>query len=315
MEYIFKSRRSRQAALKSAALSPDMALSPGSQIINQLSGTPGGPGEYVLFTGPGTVSSETMTETYGVLTVGAVNSGTVTVGQEVTGARVLPLTAILGNLSGSGPGSTWLVNNAETVAGDLTMTAPPLQVQNQSFVGATEHSDFFDVEPNGDFGFDNNPSSLSCMSGTAAAALGLTQASGAINSIAGRPAPVGGQQFMNNLVQNETSQFGSFQSNGYPDLDQALTAWAQSTDGYQFLSRLLTAPRRQDRACRQPIQRAHGAVAERARRRRRRRGLIYRSPGRPRPQQKSPTLPVLTVWRARAPRRWRSPAIMSRHRA
>ena len=53
------------------------------------------------------------------------------------------------------------------------------------------------------------------MSGTAAAALGLTQASGAINS------SPGGQhltrsQFMNNLVQNETSQFGSFQSNDSP---------------------------------------------------------------------------------------------------
>ena len=53
-----------------------------------------------------------MTETYGVLTVGAVNSGTVALGQEVTGAGVLPLTAIDGNLSGSGPGSTWIVNNA-----------------------------------------------------------------------------------------------------------------------------------------------------------------------------------------------------------
>ena len=60
-----------------------------------------------------------MTETYGVLTVGAVNSGSVAVGQEVTGAGVLPQTAIDGNLSGSGPGSTWIVDNAQTVAGDI----------------------------------------------------------------------------------------------------------------------------------------------------------------------------------------------------
>ena len=58
-----------------------------------------------------------MTETYGVLTVGAVNSGTVALGQEVTGAGVLPLTAIDGHLSGSGPGSTWIVSNAQTVDG------------------------------------------------------------------------------------------------------------------------------------------------------------------------------------------------------
>ena len=104
-------------------------IAAGSQIVTQLEGTPGGAGLYALFAGTGTVSSETMTETYGVLTVGAVTSGTVAVGQEVTGAGVLPYTAIDGNLSGSGPGSTWLVDNAQTVAGEnLTMTAAPLSV-------------------------------------------------------------------------------------------------------------------------------------------------------------------------------------------
>ena len=58
-----------------------------------------------------------MTETYGVLTVGSVVSGTVAVGERVTGAgvRPIPMTAIDANISGSGPGSTWLVNNAQTV--------------------------------------------------------------------------------------------------------------------------------------------------------------------------------------------------------
>ncbi|HKI20195.1 MAG TPA: hypothetical protein VKA15_20060, partial [Isosphaeraceae bacterium] len=174
---------------------------------------------------------------YGVLTVGSVTSGTVAVGQEVTGAGVLPLTAIEDNLSGSGPGSTWIVNNAQTVAGEnLTMTAPPLTVENQFFAGAIENNDYFEIQPNGSFGFDNNPSSLSYVSGTAAAALGLTQASGAIDS------SPGGQHlsvsaFMNDLVQNEISQFGgvgSFQSN-IPRDSQALAAWAQSTDGYRFI--------------------------------------------------------------------------------
>ena len=217
-----------------------------NQIVAQLNGTPGGAGLYTLFVGAGTVSSETMTETYGVLTVGAVTSGTVAVGQKVTGAGVLPLTAIDGNLSGSGPGSTWLVNNAQTVAGEnMTMTATPLSVvlnwNNQPIIGATENNDFFDVSPNGDFGYDNNPSSLSYMSGTAAAALGLTQASGAINSTPGGQQPTV-SEFMNNLVQNENSQFGSFQNNigtlaqGSSTYLDDLAAWAQSSDGYQFLS-------------------------------------------------------------------------------
>ena len=86
------------------------------------------------------------------------------------------------------------------------------------------------------FGFDNDPSDLSYMSGTAADALGLTQASGAINSSPGGQHPTTAQ-FMNDIVQNETNQFGSFQSNE-PRFDQALAAWAQSTggDGYQFLT-------------------------------------------------------------------------------
>ena len=59
---------------------------------------------------------------------------------------------------------------------------------------------------------------------------------------------------MNNLVQNETSQFGSFQSNIPPSFGQALAAWAQSTDGlYHVLAIGLPPPRRQDRACRRPI--------------------------------------------------------------
>ena len=177
-------------------------------------------------------TSERMTETYGVLTVGAVNSGTVGLGEQVTGAGVLPLTAIDANLSGSGPGSTWIVNNAQTVAGEnMTMTATPLSVfldwNNQPIIGATENNDFFNVSANGAFGYDHDRSSLSYMSGTAAAALGLTQEAGAINSSPGGQS-LSVSELMNNLVQSENSQWGSFQST-VPNVDQALEAWAQST--------------------------------------------------------------------------------------
>jgi hypothetical protein len=178
-----------------------------------------------------------------VLTVGSATSGTVAVGQQVTGAGVASLTAIEDTLSGSGAGSTWLVNNAQTVAPEnMTMMAPPLNVIYNSIIGATANRDYYMVQPNGYSGFDHNPSSLSYMGGTAAAALGLTQASGALVSTPG------GQQtsaaaFMNNLVQNENSQFGSFQATDFqvaqedPEFQADLAAWAQSTGGrYQFLS-------------------------------------------------------------------------------
>ncbi len=137
---LYVTSRSRQAPLNSAASSPDMALSSGSQIIDQHSGNARRPRTYSFLTHAGSFSTpELMTETYGVLTVGAVDSGTVALGQEVTGAGVLPLTAIDGNLSGSGPGSHWIVNNAQTVASDHGRhdndgDSPPgrLELANQS---------------------------------------------------------------------------------------------------------------------------------------------------------------------------------------
>ena len=49
----------------------------GAQITCQTSGTPGGVGTYGFYVGEGTVSSETLTDSYGVLTVGSVTAGTV----------------------------------------------------------------------------------------------------------------------------------------------------------------------------------------------------------------------------------------------
>ena len=213
----------------------------GAHIVVQCDGTPGGPGVYALYAPiKGTISSETMTESYGVLTVGSVTSGTVAVGQQVTGAGVASLTGIEDNLSGSGAGSTWLVNNAQRVAGDIAMTATPLSVTYNSVVGATANRDYFEVQPNGDFGYDYNPGSVSYMGGTAAATLGLTQASGGLNSTSSG-FPTSAAAYMNNLIQNENSQFGSVQTTGTqlaredPEYLGDLTAWARSTDGlYTF---------------------------------------------------------------------------------
>ena len=89
------------------------------QIERQMSGTPGGVGTYGLFAGAGhDVSSEAMTETYGMLTVGSVTSGNVALGELVTGAGVALNTLIITNLSGSGAGSTWVVDNSQTVAAE-----------------------------------------------------------------------------------------------------------------------------------------------------------------------------------------------------
>src|SRR5271166_1651944 len=84
----------------------------GAQITSQVSqangASPGGAGVYGLYVPEGHIPTETLTETYGVLTVGSTSSGTVKAGPQVTGPGVLPLTAIEGQLSGN----TWLVNFA-----------------------------------------------------------------------------------------------------------------------------------------------------------------------------------------------------------
>ena len=135
------------------------------------------------------------------------------------------------------------------------MTATPLVVNYKSYGGATSLRNFFEIQPNGQFGYDYNPSTLSFASGAAADELGLTQASGALNSTPGG-ALQSAAVFMNNLVQNEYSQFGSFQATWQtlaeldPKYLDDLAAWAQSTgDLYTFLNQWTsTPPRRQDRA-------------------------------------------------------------------
>ena len=183
-------------------------------------------------------------------------------------AGVASLTAIDDNLSGSGAGSTWLVNNAQTVAPEpMTNTATPLSVSYKSIVGETANRDYFEVSTNGAFGFDQNPSSLSYMGGTAAATLGLTQASEALDSTPGGE-PTSAAAYMNNLVQNENSQFGSFQAI-WPQLAQEdpeylgdLAAWAQSTDGlYQFSSQTETTTAAGS-SRRPPIRRARTAAPD-----------------------------------------------------
>ena len=184
----------------------------GTQINAQLSGAPGGVGLYSLYVPAGTIASESMTESYGVLTVGSVSSGTVADGEQVTDAsgQVIPDTAIESNLSGSGAGSTWLVNNALTVSSEnMTMTAAPLSVVYTAITGDTANRGYFSIQQNGDFNFDS--SSLTYATGSAAAALGLTQAAGASLSPVGTSI-TSASAFLNNLVQTENGQFGSFQS-------------------------------------------------------------------------------------------------------
>ena len=167
-------------SMEIGALISGAGVPAGSQINAQFTGTPGGVGLYSLYVPAGQIASEAMTESYGMLTVGSVSSGAVADGEQLTDTSgdVLPDTAIEANLTGSGPGSTWVVNNADgRVEREHDDDGAPLSVLYTSITGATQNSGYFSIQQNGDFNYAS--ASLTYATGSAATALGLAQGSGA----------------------------------------------------------------------------------------------------------------------------------------
>jgi hypothetical protein len=140
---------------------------------------PGGVGDYIIYyvTGkPQSQASGPMTETWGLLTVGNVISGTVEPSR-ITGSRVAPDTAIISNLNGSGVGSTWVVNHAQSISGvRLTQTGFLSQVTNNAPAGGVTT---LWIQPNQNETLPTNTSFAGFPSGSSAGPLGLTSATGA----------------------------------------------------------------------------------------------------------------------------------------
>lgn len=95
---------------------------PAPQIVAQLTGTTGGVGTYALNVGEITAASETISGTYGILTIGTA-TGVFVIGDILTGTNVVAGTAITANLTGTGgTGGTMVVNN-NTIVSSTTITA------------------------------------------------------------------------------------------------------------------------------------------------------------------------------------------------
>jgi hypothetical protein len=94
----------------------------GTQIVAQLSGTPGGIGTYSVNIGEQTVTSTAISETYGTLTVTAVGSGALVLGAVLSGTGVTAGTIITAFLTGAGGTGTYVVSPTQT-AGSTTITA------------------------------------------------------------------------------------------------------------------------------------------------------------------------------------------------
>lgn len=212
-----------------------------SQIIIDR-GANGGPGSYDTFSLAGFTPEEPMTATYGVLHIGSLLSGDFEIGQRLEGPGIAPLTSII-----SGSADTWLINNAQTIPTEtMRTTAPLLTVDLHHVTGRTNNHQYLMIQPSGAFGFNYLPSKLSYASGTAADALGLTQASGAVDSTPGGQTPTLAQLMNQSLKYTDQYgnpvHFGSYQSEE-PRLDTGLSLWSQpghSGLGYEFLPNHLT---------------------------------------------------------------------------
>jgi hypothetical protein len=92
----------------------------GNSIVSQISGTTGGDGVYAVSIPEESVASTTITASYGLLTVSAVSSGALGVGDAVTtGASAGTVVTALG--TGSGATGTYVVNNTQTVTSGTSM--------------------------------------------------------------------------------------------------------------------------------------------------------------------------------------------------
>jgi hypothetical protein len=231
-------------------------------VIFQHDGTPGGAGDYSVFgqnwvPPAGRLTGEPMTETYGILTVGSVQSGHVVVGSEVSGPGVPLFTYVEQDLGPApGGGENWLVNNNIPASGNFVFLAPELTVQDNEVTGRTQNNSYFMLQPQGASGFNQNPSTLSYASGTAADELGLSQAFGAIDSnLGGEHQSIANS--INGMITNVDQfgnpiHFGSFASLD-PRLNNDIAAWIDSAAGMAYQLFTVQAPAGQSTAVTDPI--------------------------------------------------------------
>jgi Protein of unknown function (DUF3383) len=146
-------------------------VAPGTTIQAQLTGPTGGLGTYQVTPGNQSVSSTGITETYGTLTVSAVASGALAVGQTLSGAAPL---VVGSNITALGTGTGGLgtyITQSQTVPSE-TMNAGPLTVVYDSVSAGF-------ILTGGTPGANGT---ISYASGAMAAPLDLTAATGAVLS-------------------------------------------------------------------------------------------------------------------------------------
>ena len=172
----------------------------GTAITSQFTGTPGGVGTYALSASAAqVVVSGTLTGTYGLMTVSAVTSGTLSVGQILSGSGVSAGTRLSGLGTGTGLTGTYYVTPSQTVAStSVTASAAAPTVTFDSVANA------FVVQS----GISGAASTIAFATGTLAVPLLMTSATGAVLSQGVEAASP--SAFMTNVVVGITQNWATF---------------------------------------------------------------------------------------------------------
>lgn len=189
----------------------------GTMVEKQLSGTAAGVGTYQVSISQ-SVASTTITGSFGTMTVSAVASGTLAVGQVLSGSGVTAGTVITALLSGTGGTGTYIVSPSQTAA-STTVSAGPALVTYDSTASA------FVVTG----GTPGTLGTIGYGSGTIATALNLTQATGAVTS---QGAPEGVPATNLAAIVAQTQNFASFTTSWEPSTTDKLlfAAWVNGED-------------------------------------------------------------------------------------
>jgi hypothetical protein len=202
----------------------------GTQVQNQLTGTAGGIGTYAVSISQ-TVASESLSGTYGTMTIGGTVAGSpYAVGQTITGGTVSAGTQITALGTGTGGAGTYFVSPSQTVASAaLDSEGTPVAVTYDSVSGG------FVITS----GIAGAASSIGFATGTIAAGLLLTQATGAVTSQgAGGQVPGPFMTALAALTQNWATFMLAFDPDGGAGNGQKLlfAQWtSQQNSRYAFI--------------------------------------------------------------------------------
>ncbi|MER9376004.1 DUF3383 domain-containing protein [Mesorhizobium sp. M0491] len=209
--------------LVNGAVLSGTGVTAGTQITSQLSGTPGGIGEYAVSTEQ-VAASTTVAATYGTLTVSAITSGTLSVGQTLGGTNVTAGTLITQLGTGEGLTGTYFVDTTQTAASaTVTASATPLDVAYDSVSGG------FIITS----GTTGAVSSAAFATGTVSDGLFLTQATGAVLSQgADATTPAAFMGGITQLTQNWATFMTIFEPDGGANTAQklAFAEWVNDTN-------------------------------------------------------------------------------------